>query len=112
MAVTSKNSRNAITHIKVLKRFYNSSVTMIEATLETGRTHQIRVHMSYKGYPLLGDEVYGRKDTKFKIKGQMLHAQMLGFIHPTTNKYIEFSSKLPKYFKDIVEVLEKREKEY
>ena len=112
MAVTQKNSRNATTHIKVLKRYYNSSITMIEACLETGRTHQIRVHMSYKGYPLLGDEVYGRKDSKFKVEGQMLHAKVLGFIHPRTNKYIEFNSKLPKYFEDVVEVLEKREKDY
>lgn len=112
MAVTFKNSRNAVTHVKVLKRYYNSKITLIEATLETGRTHQIRVHMSNKGYPLLGDEVYGRKDTKFKTNGQMLHAKMLGFIHPTTNKYVEFSSELPEYFRSIVDVLEKREKEY
>lgn len=112
MAVTQKNARNAITHIKVLKRYYNSNITMVEATLETGRTHQIRVHMSYKGYPLLGDEVYGRKDTKFKVEGQMLHAKVLGFIHPRTQKYIEFDSKLPKYFEDIIEILKKREKDY
>lgn len=112
MAVTYKNSRNAVTHVKVLKRYYNSKITLIEATLETGRTHQIRVHMSNKGYPLLGDEVYGRKDTKFKTNGQMLHAKMLGFIHPTTNQYVEFFSDLPDYFSSIVDILEKREKEY
>ena len=112
MAVTHKNSRNAVTHIKVLKRYYNSNITLIEATLETGRTHQIRVHMSYKGYPLLGDEVYGKKDTKFKVKGQMLHALTLGFIHPTTKKYIEFTSSLPKEFKELIDILEKREKDY
>ena len=110
MAVTLKNSRNAVTHVNVLKRYYNSNITLIEASLETGRTHQIRVHMSYKGYPLLGDEVYGKKDTNFKTKGQMLHAKILGFQHPSTKKYIEFESELPKEFRDIVDVLEKREK--
>lgn len=112
MAVTLKNSKNAITHIKVLRRFYNSNITMIEAKLETGRTHQIRVHMSYKGYPLLGDDTYGKKDTTYKIQGQMLHASTLGFIHPTTKQYIEFFSPLPKHFKDIIEILEKKEKYY
>ena len=109
MAVTSQNSRNAITNIKVIKRYYNSKLTLIEATLKTGRTHQIRVHMAYKGYPLLGDEVYGKKDSKYKVKGQMLHAKLLGFIHPTTGKYIEFESELPKYFKDILDILDKKE---
>ena len=110
MAVTNKNSKNAVTHIKVLKRFYNSNLTLVEATLETGRTHQIRVHMAYMGYPLLGDSVYGKKDSKFKINGQVLHAKILGFIHPTTNKYVEFDSNLPKYFEDLIEILEKKEK--
>ena len=94
MAVTYKNSKEAKTHIKVLKRFYNSNVTLVEATLETGRTHQIRVHMAYVGHPLVGDEVYGKKDPRFKIEGQMLHAKTLGFIHPTKNSYIEFESNL------------------
>ena len=102
MAVTDKNSRNAITHISVLKRFYNSNVTLVEAELETGRTHQIRVHMAYLHHPLVGDEVYGKKDSKFKVSGQMLHAKYLGFIHPSTGKFIEFDSKLPEYFKDIL----------
>ena len=96
MAVTDKNSRNAVTHISVLKRFYSSGVTLIEAQLETGRTHQIRVHMAYLHHPLVGDEVYGKKDSNFKVKGQMLHAKVLGFIHPTTNKYVEFDSELPE----------------
>ena len=99
MAVTYKNSKEAKTHIKVLKRFYNSNVTLVEATLETGRTHQIRVHMAYVGHPLVGDEVYGKKDPRFKIEGQMLHAKTLGFIHPTKNSYIEFESNLPEYYK-------------
>lgn len=112
MAVVYKNSRNAITHIKVLKRFYSSSVTLIEATLETGRTHQIRVHMAHMHYPLVGDEVYGKKDPKFKVNGQMLHAKLLGIIHPTTNKYMEFESELPNYFKEVLDKLEKKEERY
>ena len=110
MAVTYKNSKEAKTHIKVLKRFYNSNVTLVEATLETGRTHQIRVHMAYVGHPLVGDEVYGKKDPRFKIEGQMLHAKTLGFIHPTKNRYIEFESDLPKYYLEILKKLESKEK--
>mgnify|MGYP005773026071 FL=1 len=109
MAVTYKNSKEAITHIAVLKRFYNSNVTFIEASLETGRTHQIRVHMSYIGHTLVGDEVYGKKDSKFKVEGQMLHARLLGFIHPTKNEYVEFTSDIPKEFKNLLETLEKKE---
>ena len=109
MAVTNKNSREAITHIEVLERFYASNVTLVKATLETGRTHQIRVHMSYMNHPIVGDEVYGKKDPKFKVTGQMLHAKLLGFKHPTTNEYVEFDSELPEYFKNILDVLEKKE---
>ena len=76
MAVVYKNSRNAITNINVLKRYYNSNVTLIEAILETGRTHQIRVHMSYIGHPLVGDEVYGKRDNKIKVSGQMFQLQI------------------------------------
>lgn len=110
MAVTDKNSKNAVTHISVLKRFYTSNVTLIEAELETGRTHQIRVHMAYIHHPLVGDEVYGKKDSKFKVEGQMLHAKYLGFIHPTTGKFVEFEEDVPKYFKDILNTLENKEK--
>ena len=110
MAVTYKNSKEAKTHIKVLKRFYNSNVTLVEATLETGRRHQIRVHMAYVGHPLVGDEVYGKKDPRFKIEGQMLHAKTLGFIHPTKNSYIEFESNLPEYYLEILKKLENKEK--
>lgn len=110
MAVTDKNSRRAITHISVLKRFYSSNVTLIEAELETGRTHQIRVHMAYLHHPLVGDEVYGKKDSKFKVNGQMLHAKYLGFIHPTSGKFVEFDSPLPEYFSSILMSLENREK--
>ncbi|MBO5477118.1 MAG: RluA family pseudouridine synthase [Clostridia bacterium] len=110
MAVTDKNSRNAVTHIGVLKRFYASNVTLIEAELETGRTHQIRVHMTHLHHPLVGDEVYGKKDPKFKVEGQMLHAKYLGFIHPSTNEFVEFDSELPEYFKNILTSLENKEK--
>lgn len=110
MAVTNKNSRNAVTHISILRRFYSSNVTLVEAELETGRTHQIRVHMAYIHHPLVGDEVYGKKDSKFKVEGQMLHAKYLGFIHPTTNKFVEFDSDLPEYFKKILQTLESKEK--
>ena len=110
MAVTDKNSRSAVTHITVLKRFYVSNVTLVEARLETGRTHQIRVHMASLHHPLVGDEVYGKKDPKFKVEGQTLHAKYLGFIHPTTNEFVEFDSKLPDYFENILKTLENKEK--
>ena len=110
MAVTDKNSRNAVTHISVLRRFYTSNVTIVEARLETGRTHQIRVHMASLHHPLIGDEVYGKKDPKFKVEGQMLHAKYLGFIHPTTNEFVEFDSELPDYFNKILTSLENKEK--
>ena len=110
MAVTDKNSRNAVTHISVLGRFYTSNVTLVEARLETGRTHQIRVHMASLHHPLIGDEVYGKKDPKFKVEGQMLHAKYLGFIHPTTNEFVEFDSELPDYFNKILTSLENKEK--
>ena len=110
MAVTDKNSRNAVTHISVLRRFYTSNVTLVEARLETGRTHQIRVHMASLHHPLIGDEVYGKKDPKFKVEGQMLHAKYLGFIHPTTNEFVEFDSELPDYFNKILTSLENKEK--
>lgn len=108
MAVTIKNSRNAITHIQVLERFYNSNMTLVKATLETGRTHQIRVHMSYIGHPLVGDEVYSKGDKN--IKGQMLHAMTLGFIHPKTNKYVEFNVDVPKEYGDFLNKLRQKER--
>lgn len=103
MAVNLKNGRRAVTYFKVLERFENA--TFIEVTLETGRTHQIRVHMSYIGYPVLGDAVYGKKDTAFGLEGQALHARILGFIHPSTNEYMEFESSLPEYFTSLLSAL-------
>ena len=109
MAVTEKNSRNAVTYIKVLERFVKSGYTLVEATLETGRTHQIRVHMSYIGHPLLGDEVYSKGKNEFGVHGQVLHAKTLGFVHPTTNEYIEFNKDEPEEFKNILNELRLKE---
>ena len=102
MAV-DKDGKKAVTHFKVLKRY--SDCTLLEVVIETGRTHQIRVHMASIGHPLVGDLVYGYKRQKFNIEGQALHAKTLGFIHPRTNEYIEFTSELPKYFKELLEKL-------
>lgn len=101
MKVTIKNSKNAITHIKVIQRF--KGYTLVEATLETGRTHQIRVHLSHIGFPIVGDYIYGKKKNEFSVEGQMLHAKHLGFIHPTTGEYIYFESELPEYFKEVLD---------
>lgn len=99
MAVVSTGKR-AVTHFEVIERYDN--FTHMKATLETGRTHQIRVHALSINHPLLGDVVYGPKNSKFNLKGQTLHAKKLGFIHPTSNEYVEFDSNLPKYFEDII----------
>lgn len=96
MTVTERNGKEAVTHFTVLERFNN--YTMIECQLETGRTHQIRVHMAYIGHPLLGDQTYGVKKPKIKNKGQLLHARLLGFIHPTSGEYMEFELKTPEVF--------------
>lgn len=104
MAVTLKNSKNAVTHYEVINRF--KKYTLIRLKLETGRTHQIRVHMSHIGHPLLGDIVYGNQKQPFNLTGQTLHAKILGFLHPTTNKYMEFETPLPNYFEDILKKLQ------
>ncbi|URZ00875.1 RluA family pseudouridine synthase [Clostridium felsineum] len=98
-----KDGRNAVTHYKTIERYKNN--TLVECKLETGRTHQIRVHMAHILHPLVGDPVYGYKKQRFNLNGQMLHAQKLGFIHPTKGNYIEFESELPPYFKKIISIL-------
>lgn len=106
MAVTDQNSKEAITHFKVLKRYKNA--TLIELKLETGRTHQIRVHMNYIGHPVVNDPVYGRRK-KIDETGQCLHAKTIGFIHPRTKKYMEFDSELPECFLNILNKFESEE---
>ena len=99
MIVTDINAKNAITHFKVIERYSNT--TLIELKLETGRTHQIRVHMNYIGYPVVNDPVYGRRKL-IDETGQCLHAKTLGFIHPKTKEYMEFDSELPSCFTNIL----------
>ncbi|WP_298837266.1 RluA family pseudouridine synthase [Clostridium sp.] len=99
MAIVESGKR-AVTHYKVIERF--NGYTLVECNLETGRTHQIRVHMAKIGHPLVGDLIYGFKKQHFNLKGQVLHAKKLGFIHPTTNKYMEFESPIPTYFENLI----------
>ncbi len=103
MWVTQRNSKNAVTHYEVIKRY--NGFTHIKLKLETGRTHQIRVHMAHIGHPVAGDSVYGPKKVIKSLNGQCLHAKKLGFIHPRTQKYIEFNSDLPNYFKNFLNQL-------
>lgn len=105
MAINEKNGKPAITHFKVLERFGN--YTYVECQLETGRTHQIRVHMASKGHPLLGDTVYGPAKCPFKLEGQCLHAMVLGFMHPTKKEYMEFTAPLPDYFLHLLQKFKK-----
>lgn len=101
MAVNEKNGKTAVTHYRVLERF--GRFTYIECRLETGRTHQIRVHMASIGHPLLGDEVYGPSGKQpFLLQGQCLHAMTLGFLHPSTGEYVEFEAPLPEYFTQLL----------
>lgn len=100
MTITQKNSKNAVTHFFVLERF--EKYTFVRCRLETGRTHQIRVHMSKRGNPIVGDSVYGRKKEEFKLNGQLLHAHLIGFLHPETNEYMEFSKDIPEYFEEVL----------
>lgn len=106
MAVVRQGGRNAVTHYKVLKRL--GKFCLMEFRLETGRTHQIRVHMASIGHPLLGDEVYGPKKSPYNLQGQVLHARLLGFIHPVSGEYMEFESDLPLYFKNLIQKLESK----
>ena len=103
MCVTGINSKSAVTHFRVLKRYKNA--TLIELRLETGRTHQIRVHMNYIGHPVVNDPVYGKRKI-IDDSGQCLHAFQLGFIHPTTHQYMEFESELPECFKNILNMFD------
>ncbi len=100
MAINERNGKDAITHYKVLERFHN--YTYMEFELETGRTHQIRVHMASIGHPLLGDVVYSSGRSPYKLQGQTLHAMTIGFIHPRTEEYLEVSTPLPEYFEKIL----------
>ncbi len=103
MCVTLENSREAVTHYSVLRRY--AGYTHLRVRLETGRTHQIRVHMAYKGNPVAGDEVYGNGKPKW-LNGQCLHAKKLGFVHPRTGEYMEFESELPEYFTKFLKTIE------
>ncbi|MCI9386359.1 MAG: RluA family pseudouridine synthase [Lachnospiraceae bacterium] len=103
MAVNEKNGKQAVTHYHVLERF--GQYTYIECQLETGRTHQIRVHMASIGHPLLGDTVYSNRKAPFRLEGQVLHAMTLGFIHPGSGEYVEFEAPLPAYFENLLSVL-------
>lgn len=106
MAVTFKNSKAATTHFEVIKRY--GDFTHVRCVLETGRTHQIRVHMAYLGHPVAGDEVYGPKKVQKGLHGQCLHAKHIGFVHPRTGLWLEFESELPGYFTAFLDKLEKR----
>ncbi len=103
MAVVQRGGRNAVTHYHVLERL--GKFAFLELRLETGRTHQIRVHMASIGHPLLGDAVYGPAKQPYALKGQVLHAKVLGFIHPVTGEYMEFETELPDYFKALIKKL-------
>lgn len=104
MSINYKNGKEAVTHYKVIQRFKN--YTYIQCQLETGRTHQIRVHMASIKHPLLGDQVYGPQKNPFKLQGQTLHAKIIGITHPRTNEYIEADAPLPEYFQELLKKLE------
>lgn len=106
-AVNGIGSRDAVTHIRVLRRY--GKYTLVAARLETGRTHQIRVHMASIKHPLVGDPLYGPKKQPFGLNGQLLHARLLGFVHPRTGEYMEFSSEIPEYFQEVLDKLDDTE---
>jgi len=108
MAVVSHNGKKAITHFEIIERY--KGYTYLKLNLETGRTHQIRVHMSHIGYPIVGDHTYGRKRNEFKIEGQLLHAKTVGFNHPKNNEYMEFTENEPDDFSTILDTLNRRNK--
>ncbi|MCI9125609.1 MAG: RluA family pseudouridine synthase [Eubacterium sp.] len=100
MCINEINGKNAVTHFKVLKQFRNN--TLCEFQLETGRTHQIRVHMASINHPLLGDDIYNHNKCPYKLQGQCLHAKTIGFIHPASKEYVEFEAATPEYFKNLI----------
>ncbi|MFO7151637.1 MAG: RluA family pseudouridine synthase [Bacillota bacterium] len=106
MAVDAKHGKEAITHFKVLERF--GDFTFVEVNIETGRTHQIRVHMSYIGHPVVGDPLYSRKKNPFNIKGQALHAFRLGLYHPRSGEFMTFEAPVPEDFNEILNILRRR----
>lgn len=106
MTITYNNSRDAVTNYRVLERF--NKYTFVECVLETGRTHQIRVHMSKNGHPIVGDKTYGVRKEEFNLNGQLLHAYKVGFIHPTTRDYMEFTSPLPEYYSAVLDKIRAR----
>lgn len=101
-----QGGREAITHYEIIEEL--GEYTLVRCILETGRTHQIRVHMASIGHSIVGDPVYGSKKEKFNLNGQLLHAQTLGFLHPITNKEMKFSAELPQYFREIIQKLERK----
>ena len=103
MTITDKNSKNAVTNFEVLERYQHNC--LVKCRLETGRTHQIRVHMASLGHPVTGDSVYGARKQKLFFKGQLLHAKTIGFIHPKTDEYMEFTSELPDEFQAVINKL-------
>jgi 23S rRNA pseudouridine1911/1915/1917 synthase len=103
MCINYQNGKNAITHFKVLKRF--QKYTYMEFQLETGRTHQIRVHMASIHHPLLNDEIYNNTKSPYKLQGQCLHARVIGFIHPTTKEYVEYEAPIPEYMQHLLEIM-------
>lgn len=108
MAINHKNGKHAVTHYQVLENL-GSRYAHIECTLETGRTHQIRVHMTSIGHPLLGDELYSNQKSNFSLEGQALHARVLGFIHPSTGEYMEFEAPLPAYYEELLMKLRRQQ---
>ena len=102
--VPLKNSKHAVTNYQVVKRY--GKYTLLKLKLETGRTHQIRVHLKHIGHPVVGDDVYGIKTNKFGLDGQLLHSKTVGFVHPTTKEYMEFDSELPYYFEKVLKIIE------